>query len=169
MGWGKKRQIIISLKHQCILKMELFTAVCKQFLYMFMVSMDKIPQRRQVPYGNFRSTYSSFPLSRYKCVLGVNLLQYLWNPASFFTLRKCKQATVATLRINTLVIITSNTAAVVTCPRNSGLGSDSPGTSPEQMWLRCSLPPPKQCHNCLTTNLTIRMMVYPNPKSSNIF
>lgn len=35
--------------------MELFTTVWKQFLYTFLVSMDKIPKSRQVLYGNFRS------------------------------------------------------------------------------------------------------------------
>lgn len=43
-------------------KMELFTAVCKQFLCIFPVSTDKIPINNQEPYGNFRSSYFLFLL-----------------------------------------------------------------------------------------------------------
>lgn len=37
--------------------------------------------------------------------------------------------------------------------------------------VSCSLfsATPKWCHNCLTTNLTVRVMVHPNPMFSNIF
>lgn len=70
----------------------------------------------------------------------VNLFKYLWNPASFFTLRNCKQTTVVTAEKGKVVIISSNTAAVATCPRNSGFDCDSLSTIPEETWsgVHCS-------------------------------
>lgn len=130
--------------------------------------MDKIPRNNQESYGNFRSSSLPFLLHG---MGGVNLFKYLWNPASFFTLRKCKQTTVVTAERDKVVIISSNTAAVATCPRNSGLDCDSLSTVPEETWSSCSLfsASPEWCHNCLTTNLTVRVMVHPNPMFSNIF
>lgn len=78
---------------------------------------------------NFRSAYSSFSSTWYNWVLGDNLFKYLWNPALLFTLGKSKQSAVATVGIDTQAIAPCNTAAVVICTRNFGLGCDSPRSS----------------------------------------
>lgn len=147
--------------------MELFTAICKQFLYICLVSTDEIPRNNQEPYGNFRSTYLPF------------LLRGVGGQPLKVPLKSCLILQPQKMQTN---------YCSYSRERWSGdhvfLHSCS-GNIPQELWLwlwlsehypwgnlaRCSLSitTPKWCHNCLTTNISIRVMVHPNPTSSNSF
>lgn len=116
--------------------MELFTAVCKWFLYIFLVPWIKF----QETIKNLMGISEGVIFLSFFMAWVVNFFKYLWNSASFFSLRKCKQTTVVRVERGKVVIISSNTAPVATCPRNSDFDFDSLSTIPEEIWsgVHCS-------------------------------